>query len=366
MEAINKKKLCLILNVAPHYRKGIYERIDREYDAYFVAGTENADVKPLDVSGFAHPVEFRKDVLFRGKKIWQRGILKYVFKPFDTYVLCGDIRKINHWIFLVLCKVLGKRTFAWTHGWYGKETRMTVWIKKRFYGLYTGIFLYGNYARDLMINEGFAKDRLFVIHNSLDYCHQIQLRQENLESGVYQQHFGNKAPVILFIGRLTAVKHLDMLIEALPQLKDKCNLVLIGGGTEKVKLEHLVSKHGLDQCVWFYGPCYDERTNAELIYNADLCVAPGNVGLTAMHTMVFGTPVISHDCFKWQMPEFEAIRPGLTGDFFKYMNQQSLVDTVQNWFDTHPDRESVRRSCYHEIDSFWNPSFQIDVIKSVI
>lgn len=57
--------------------------------------------------------------------------------------------------------------------------------------------------------------------------------------------------------------------------------------------------------------------NAELIYNADLCVAPGNIGLTAMHAMMFGCPCISHNDFSWQMPEFEAIVPYKTGNFLK-------------------------------------------------
>ena len=56
------------------------------------------------------------------------------------------------------------------------------------------------------------------------------------------------------------------------------------------------------------GECYSEETNAKLIYNADLCVAPGNIGLTAIHVMMFGCPAITHNDFKWQMPEFEAIK----------------------------------------------------------
>lgn len=118
--------------------------------------------------------------------------------------------------------------------------------------------------------------------------------------------------------------------------------------------------------MWFYGACYDEKPNAELIYNADLCVAPGNVGLTAMHTMVFGTPVISHNDFKWQMPEFEAIHPNETGDFFEYKNTESLASTISNWFSVHKsDRAEVRRFCYHEIDTQWNPNFQIKVIRKL-
>lgn len=108
------------------------------------------------------------------------------------------------------------------------------------------------------------------------------------------------------------------------------------------------------------------KKNAELIYNADLCVAPGNVGLTAMHTMVFGTPVISHNNFPWQMPEFEAIHPGETGDFFEMDNVDSLARTINQWFDSGKSREEVRHACYHEIDTQWNPKFQIEVIKNLL
>ena len=97
---------------------------------------------------------------------------------------------------------------------------------------------------------------------------------------------------------------------------------------------------------------------------ADLCVSPGNVGLTAMHSMVFGTPVITHNCFKYQMPEFEAIRLGETGDFFEYNDSHSLAATISHWFQIKQDkRDEVRVACYQEIDNEWTPEFQMDVIK---
>lgn len=95
-----------------------------------------------------------------------------------------------------------------------------------------------------------------------------------------------------------------------------------------------------------------------------LGVAPGNVGLTAMHTMVFGTPVISHNDFKWQMPEFEAIKPGKTGDFFERNSVQSLACTISKWFTEKKDkRDKVRQACYEEIDTNWNQYYQMEIIK---
>ena len=96
-------------------------------------------------------------------------------------------------------------------------------------------------------------------------------------------------------------------------------------------------------------------------------MAPGNIGLTAMHTLVFGTPAMTHNCFKWQMPEFEAIRPGVTGDFFEMDNVDSLSSAIDKWFDENGGkREEVRRACMKEIDENWTPEFQMNVFKQFI
>ena len=126
-----------------------------------------------------------------------------------------------------------------------------------------------------------------------------------------------------------------------------------------------VSKElGLTDSVWFYGPCYDEEQLGHLIYNADLCVSPGNVGLTAMHSMVFGTPVLTHNDFPWQMPEFEAIKEGETGGFFERENVDSLCSALSGWFKVSGyNREQIREKCFAEIDQNWTPQFQIEVLK---
>lgn len=114
------------------------------------------------------------------------------------------------------------------------------------------------------------------------------------------------------------MKKLDQIVEAVGILKQKgenYNIAFVGDGEIRQSLEVEVAKYQLQDNVWFYGPCFDEKINAELIYNADLCVAPGNIGLTAMHVLMFGCPAISHNNFKCQMPEFESIIPGHTGAF---------------------------------------------------
>jgi glycosyltransferase involved in cell wall biosynthesis len=80
--------------------------------------------------------------------------------------------------------------------------------------------------------------------------------------------------------------------------------------------------------------------------------------------MVFGTPVLTHDDFPHQMPEFEAIKEGETGTFFKYGDVNSLAETINHWFEEKAnERNAVRKACMEEIDHNWTPKFQMEVLK---
>ena len=366
-------KLCQIYNGASAYREPIYMLIDKEFDTDWVFGSSLGDIKLMDTSKLHGMVTMVKNVsLFSGKAYWQTGVIKQLFKKeYDKYLLLGDERCLSTWVFLFLSVLLPKKKiFLWSHGAYGKEGKIKHLLQRIYWSFADGAALYGKYAKDVMNKSGFDTSNYYVIHNSLNYNRQLELRNSGLSSSIYQAHFGNDNPVLIFIGRLTKVKKLDMLVDAISLLKkdgDDYNLVFVGDGEESTHLKDKVHELDLDSQVWFYGACYDERTNAELIYNAEICVAPGNVGLTAIHSLVFGTPVISHNNFAWQMPEFEAIHVGSTGDFFEYQNVESLKQTIRDWHIRHgSDRNAVREKCYHEIDTQWTPEFQIEVLRKML
>ncbi len=369
MARISDKKLLIFYNTAPLYRTAIFRKIDETYDCDWYFGKTRNDIKSMDTSVLKN-VKYVKSIGKPNKLQWQFGLVSNLFKKkYQTFLILADSRSISVWVFLFLAHLLfpKKRIYTWGHGYYGKESKMQLRIKNWMHRRMTGVFLYGNYAKELMIKQGFKEEKIHVIHNSLDYDKQLSLRKELQETRIYKDYFKNDYPTLIFIGRLTPVKQLDMLIEANARLKAKgmpCNIVLVGDGAMKTSLQNLVKEKGLENNIWFYGACYDDTKNAELIYNADLCVSPGNVGLTAMHTLVFGTPVITHDDFKWQMPEFEAIIAGKTGDFYKKGDIDSLTDTIQNWLlSKRAIRSEVRNNCFSEIDSQWTPNFQIEVIK---
>ena len=361
-------KICLITNLAPHYREEIFRLIDAELQCDFVFGdTLNNGIRTFEPTGFRNEVTILKNIQKGEVTIWQKGVLKKLYREYDVYIVSGDIRCLSTWMFLMISGILHKKVYMWAHGWSGRETRLNGFLKKIFYRFPKVIFLYGNYAREMMISKGFSPDKLWVIHNSLAYSRQKKIRDFMSSTDIYREHFGNADPTLIFIGRITASKRLDMIIEAMNILRDRgafCNLVLVGAGQQSDALRQMASSFGMEKRVWFYGPCYDENVNAELIYNSSLCVSPGNIGLTAVHVLTYGTPAITHDAFRYQGPEFEAIRPGYTGDFYAYGSVLSLADKIDKWLlEKKYRRTEVRISCYEEIDRFWTPGYQLEVIE---
>ncbi len=363
-------KAVLIDNIAAHYRAPIYQLLDREIGLDFVVGDKQEDVKKMDYNLLVNKVTEVHNVYFP-HGYFQRGVVRLLFANYDTYITLGDMRCVSNWILLFSSLFLKKkRVFLWSHGQLGKEGWLSQMMARLFYGMADGAFIYNERSTRLLASHGVNAAKLHTIYNSLDYDLQLSIRKSLKKSSIYDDYFGNNNKNIIFVGRLTKVKRFDILIDSISELKKRgeiVNVTFIGDGVERQNMEKRVDELGIRDQVWFYGACYDEQKNAELIYNADLCVSPGNIGLTAMHVLMFGCPAITNDDFNHQMPEFEAINKGLTGDFFKVGNSISLADVISNWFKTHiDDREQVREDCYKVIDEKWNPHHQIEIFKIVL
>ena len=336
-------------------------------DFYFGENIKSS-IKKLDYSRFKKNIRDLKTIYFFNF-YWIKGSVNLLFKTYDIYICTGEPYCLSTWLLLVLNKLMSKRIYFWTHGWYGRESRIKKYLKKIFFGLSSGIFLYGNYANKLMIQNGFDPKKLFVIYNSLSYDEQIVIRDIILAcENPYKSYFENENKNLIFVGRLTKAKKIDFVIQALAILKERgrlLNMIFIGDGFVKDELKILVSHLNISDQVWFYGASYDEMELAKYLYWADLCVSPGNVGLTAIHSMTYGTPVLTHNNFEDQGPEFEAIIPGLSGDFFEYNDIHSLVTHIDNWFKNTLSREIIRKNCFDVVDAKYNPYYQIAVFKQI-
>ncbi len=365
----NKTDICCIFNYYAIYRAPIYQLMDKELGCDFYFGDNpGSKIKAANYEALKGFKGFLKPTfgLFHRLKGTHTAVMNPQYKK---YIAIGDPYCLSIWWLLIWSRLSGKKTILWTHGWYRDGKWIQNIINALFWRLPNHIMPYGNYARNYMIEKGINPNKMTCIYNSLDYDAELK-RRSIVSEDLMRNHFGNDYPVLFFIGRLIHSKRLDLIITAMKILEQKyemkVNCVLIGDGPAKEDLITLIIENNLNERVWLYGACYDEDEISQLINHSDLCVSPGNIGLTAIHSLTYGSPIITGDDFSHQGPEFEVIQPGVTGNFYKQDDVEDLAKTIKEWLSNVADRETLRKTCYKVIDDKWNPYYQIGVLKTIM
>lgn len=377
---MEKRIIYNFTNIPSHYRSFLWSKLltNSFIDFHFAYGeNKKLNVKQIDFDkpefrAQSHKLHSLKNFWIKDKiLIFQTGVIgRCLTKKINLAIFSGEFQIISTWIAILICKCRGIKVALWTHGLYGNEGYWKRSLRVIFYKLADELLLYERRAKELLVNQGLKEEKLKVIFNSLDYDTHKKLRNSKEIKEVFKPIFfkNNDFPYLIFVGRLTKVKKLDLLIEALSALNKKglkLNLLLVGDGIEKESLKSLVFSQNMKDYIHFYGACYDEEILAKYIYHATLCVSPGNVGLTAIHSLSFGTPVCTHKNFLNQMPEVGIIEDEKTGVFFEENNLESLKEVIKNWLKKSKSRESIRKNCFKAIDSFYNPYYQIEIIKNL-
>lgn len=367
---MSELRICCLFNIGPHYDFPLYQLMGEVFHCDFYLG----DKLPYQLKTF----EYTSLNGFKGKLhnhfihhfYWQSGVIRQLFAPYRFYIMNGEPFCLSTWLFLLLSKLTNKKVIGWTHGWYGREGIIKGNIKRRFFKLFDKLLVYNDYSINLLKQQGIDKSRLFCFANSLDSDRIKTIRKQISDTDIYRSHFGNDNPVLIYCGRIQKRKRLDLLINCLERLNQEgvpTNLMMVGADDEGTGIDRLVKEKGLTDKVWSYGPCFDERLLGEFFSSATVCISPGNVGLTAIHSLSYGCPVITHGDFPYQMPEFEAIRPNITGAFFKRDDINDMTETIKKWIESYRhNRDQIRQQAYDEIDKKWNIHYQIEVLKRVL
>ncbi|WP_435625423.1 glycosyltransferase [Flagellimonas sp.] len=370
-------KVLVIYPGFPHYRVGIIEALrNSTHNHYLFLGDKKGwnKIKPYD---FKDSPDFKDFPAYKiGPFYFSKGLIRYVI-----FEKCSGaiVHSPPHWISIIVAtlilRIKGVKVFNWTHGILKNHKN----LKNRFYFIFfkyffDGLLLYGNIAKRNLINLGFNKEKIKVIYNSLDYQKQIKLRgtlTEKERQSIRSRLFDNpENDQLVFIGRLTAQKKLHLLVEAIKLLKDEnifVNLLFVGDGDQKKKLQSQIDEYKITDQICFYGASYDEIENYKLIASSNCCVATGEIGLTAMHSLMFGVPVISHNDMNRQMPEFEAILPNINGALFEYDNTFDLKEKIKSVLNLSRDKSKlqIQKDCYKIMDEYYNPNFQLKLIDSL-
>jgi glycosyltransferase involved in cell wall biosynthesis len=178
--------------------------------------------------------------------------------------------------------------------------------------------------REVALARGkMRRERTFVVRSCPDVTRmQKRLAQPELKEG--------RCFLVVYLGVMGPQDGLDLLLESIDLVVHGSNrqdilFVLIGTGTERVRLKALAAQKGLDQLVRFPGHLSDDDV-AAYFSTADLGVAPDP--LTPMNDkstmnkileyMTFGLPVVLYDLTEGRRSADGGAlyaRPGDTEDF---------------------------------------------------
>lgn len=386
---MERKRKCLIVyHFFAHYRLHLLQHLmdsnDWDFelvsDSKTVAGIKGIDPALADINVSAGGLRwsFVRNWYVLGVNrhiLWQHGLIKRLKSvDYDAVIFLGSIHFLTTWIGQWIVRRKGKRVIFWTHGFLGKDNAFLAFLRHQMYSRSDFCLLYGNRARNLMLASGrYKESQLRVVYNSLDYSSMERLRISFKETDrvlLRRRLFEGfeELPILIAIGRVNAVKRVDLLLEAVAKINSserKVNCLIVGDGLELPKLKEMASALNFNDSIRFFGAAYGKEAD-KLLLSSDICVIPGNVGLSAMHAHSAGLPVISHDAAERQMPEHEAIVEGVTGSLFKYGCSSSLADVLLAWIMDKRRIEVAKKSCRGVVEEKYNHLYQTRIIMETL
>ena len=362
-------RILLINNIYPHYRKEIWEKLSNlpDIEVKILFGNNLSSViEPAN--SFIKDNRVFKNLYFNKILVWQFGVIPYiVYNNFDVYIFNGECFCISTWLASLILKFKKKKIIFWGHGIYGNEKYFIKYFRILFNVLPNVNLLYSDYSKKLL-DDYLPSKKKYVIKNSINYYESLKYRQSFNLSPILNNifSFSPNTKYLLFIGRIVKNKKINLIIEALRLLDNEFNLIIIGKGDEHNSILSLVKNYNLQDRVFFLQDIYDEQYISYIISNCDLLVSPGNVGLNAIHSLQYGTPVCTHNNFTNQMPEFESIIPYKTGFFFIENDHLDLYKQITFWFNNYYKNDIIKKCCYQIIDEYYNPDYQCKIFCNAI
>jgi len=318
-------EIIIIQPLIPSYRVGFFKRLYRVYGDRLTVYTSSHKLgvltEDIQYCAWQETLGCLRSLVFGTE--WQAGVFGVPIRRNDIVVLWGAPRTISNIILLIKARLKGAKTIWWGHYWSSTSRAWRAWIRLYIMRIADCALFY----TDLEVKEFYDRFGeipafpVFSLNNGLDNSTILKVRRK-YNAQERGQH-------ILFIGRLTAKSNFGLLLEALSnQGLQKVVIEVIGDGPNMEDFQfRALSLDVCNQVVW-HGGFTDELRISEIANKCSLFVYPGAVGLSIIHALNYGLPVIVHENRREHMPEVAALSPGVNGFTFKQHDSDSLANVI--------------------------------------
>ncbi|MGH2369210.1 MAG: glycosyltransferase family 4 protein, partial [Chloroflexota bacterium] len=151
-----------------------------------------------------------------------------------------------------------------------------------------------------LIAHGWNEDKLFAVWNGVDPQRYRPDAVSADDACALRQRYGIEldAPLLLFVGRLTAVKGVQSLVEAMPSVlaaQPAAQLIILGRGELEGPLERRVDELGIGHAVRLRYEFVPEDERIAHYAACDLAVFPSTYepfGIVCLEAMAMGKPAV--------------------------------------------------------------------------
>ncbi len=323
--------LLFIEPVHAHYRKDFYDILlnDKEFNIKILAGDNYEGIKSIS-SDDLDKSDYASFKIFNHKFYYLKRSVRYIKKEDPDVIVCSgiDFHLIHTFFIYISIRIFqSKKFYWWSHAGYGNQGKIGKFIRKLFYKCSSGVFVYSQEGRKNLLDLGIEDSKIKVVNNAINYEDYGFINYDLIANKK------NNIFTILYSGRINKAKKVHVLVEALAILKKKSNLefkcVLVGDGDLK-ELINLSSKYNVSDKIQFVGAKYGKEAH-QYFLESDLFVYPGGIGLSALHALSFGLPIITTDYVNEHGPEFELLKKEYNGDLYIDNLPEDLTNKIINW-----------------------------------
>lgn len=326
------KKIAIITNIVPEYRRGFVARLAASKNSKVVffcqrqlRGINHNVISEHDFPGVIKYVKYIS--LGANKLTWQFIPFFKLLANYNVLVFTGNPRIISSVILSIIARLLRKKIVVWGHvrtagskGW-SRRLRLYWW------SMFPTALTYTEQEISQLKNLGY-RGKIISINNGVDY-HSIKenftaigLKIDALER---LQSFR-----IISCCRLIDKNKIDELIDAISDVVlefDSLRCDIIGDGPLRPFFIEKVKQLKLENIIFFHGAIYDESQLAHLFNSAMFLVHPGAIGLSALHSLCYSLPIVTHNNSKHHMPEFSVLCDSKNS--LLYRSGDSLADVLR-------------------------------------
>jgi len=251
----------------------------------------------------------------------------------------------------------GGKLILWGIGFSQEPTPLRDYVRTVLVRRADAAVLYSELHRQRYVTMGIPAEKLFVARNSSGFelidAAISQWSKERL--CIFRQEHGLGAgPVLLHAGRMAEQKRLDLLLRAAVLLRQDypgLKIALIGDGPHRNHLQEMSGGLGLGDTVLLPGRINQEGEVAPWFLSCDLVVAPGQIGLLAMHAASYGRSLITSDNRTLHGPEVEVFVPGTTGRAYQYDNLHDLLTAIRALLEEPATRKAMGLAASNRVRS---------------